>query len=532
VLCSLDYIFADEQIVLRDLPYAGGSGFQPEKRCLPNTRTTVIAEIIEWIYSISESDSAQVCWVYGPAGAGKSSIAHTIAEYCKDKKLLGSMFCFSTSVQSRKLDLLFPTISRDLANFDPTWKRSLANAIQDNDALRTTASLEWQFKALLLDLATGLKECVVGPIVIVIDALDECGDGAERMELLGFIARLQELPSFFHFVVTSRSDKDMADRLKQLNNVFSKDIAAIATADTNADIQIMLETKLRAHITKDKRWIKGSMAEKLVDAAEQSFQWASTAYKFIQGDNEYQAFDWYERFQAVVPGDMSNLSGPTYQHLNKLYNTILEQFFPSDQPLERFKLIIGHVLAVEKPVSLVTLQGLCTKEYKPELVVTILRLLGSLLYGVFEENTPIYPLHSSFREFLTAKHSGKYSIDLTTCNNNLAYAALHIMNDSLRFNICHLETSYCLNKDYPSLDQKIQDYITPGLAYSVQYWATHLEKVEFSLNLLTQVEAILKEKALFWLETLSLLCIVNVAAPSLAVVNRWISKVSLLVYTE
>jgi hypothetical protein len=526
MLCLLTLYFADTQISLNALPYADGSGFQPEKGCSPKTRVTVINEIMEWIHSESKDDSAKTCWVYGPAGAGKSSIAHTIAERCSDEKLLGSMFCFSTSVQTRKLSLLFPTISRDLANFHPEWKKSLANAIQDKDDLRTTSSLQRQFKALLLDLATGLKERVVGPIVIVVDALDECGDGAERMELLDYIARLKELPSFFRFLITSRSDMDMTERLKQLDNIYGKNIAAVAATDINADIQIMVETKLRAHITKDRQWIQESMAKKLVDAAEQSFQWASTAYKFIQGDKGFQDFNWYERFQAVVPGYTNHSSGPTYQHLDILYKAILEQFFPIDQPLERFKLILGHVLAVEKPVSLDTLRGLCSKEENSDLAATILRLMGSLLYGTSEENTPIYPLHSSFREFLTTERSGKYFIDLKICNNNLAHSVLQVMNNSLKFNICHLETSYYLNKDFNNLKEKIQKNITPALAYSVHYWTVHLEKANFSLDLLGQIKIVLMEKALFWLETLSLLCIVNVAAPSLAAVNRWIAKVS------
>jgi hypothetical protein len=523
-------IFVDERIVLSTLLCADDSSFQPEKRCLPKTRTAAITEIMEWIHSVGEEDSAQVCWLYGPAGAGKSSIAHTIAECCKDEGLLGCMFCFSTSAQSHRLGRIFRTISRDLANFNPEWKKALAHAIQDNDALRTTSSLEWQFKALLLDLAIGLKEHVVGPIVIVIDALDECGDGSERKQLLHYIARLKELPSSFCFLVTSRSDKDMMDKLNELDYTKSKNIAAVSPTDTDADIRIMVETKLGKQITNDKKWIEGSMAKKLVDAAEQSFQWASTACNFIQDDSDSYEYNWYHRFEAVVPGYTNYPSRSTYHNLDKLYKTILERLFSIDKGLKQFKLIVGYVLAVEKPVTLQTLEELHIETKNKDSVTRILGAMGSLLYGVSEQNTPISPLHSSFREFLTtAERSETYFIDMTVCNNNLACSVLQVMNDSLKFNICHLETSYCLNRDYPGLDKNIQDCITPGLTYSVQHWAIHLEKAEFSLNLLEQIKTILKKKALFWLETLSLLCTVNVAAPSLAAVSRWISKVSLFV---
>ena len=54
---------------------------------------------MKWI-KWEEDLKAFIMWVYGPAGAGKSAIAHTIAEMCEETILLASFF-FSRNDPSR-----------------------------------------------------------------------------------------------------------------------------------------------------------------------------------------------------------------------------------------------------------------------------------------------------------------------------------------------------------------------------------------------------------------------------------------------
>ena len=61
-------------------------------KCHPNTRVAVIAEILKWIEDVLESED--VLWLYGSAGAGKSAIAHIIAEMCVKLGLLVASFSF------------------------------------------------------------------------------------------------------------------------------------------------------------------------------------------------------------------------------------------------------------------------------------------------------------------------------------------------------------------------------------------------------------------------------------------------------
>ena len=77
----------------------------------------------------------------GVAGSGKSTIAHTIAAHFDKLKRLGASFCFDHSHQGgQRLDLVFSTIARDLADFDPKVKRSLKHVVQQRGVAQNHSS--------------------------------------------------------------------------------------------------------------------------------------------------------------------------------------------------------------------------------------------------------------------------------------------------------------------------------------------------------------------------------------------------------
>ena len=70
-----------------------GERFDPPK-CHPNTRTHILIKIMNWTVGQVGWDGF-IMWLYGPAGAGKSAIAQTIAELCHARHLLLASFFFS-----------------------------------------------------------------------------------------------------------------------------------------------------------------------------------------------------------------------------------------------------------------------------------------------------------------------------------------------------------------------------------------------------------------------------------------------------
>src|SRR6188768_3660976 len=71
-----------------------------QPKCHPHTRVAVINEIMT--LAGDEEKKAFFTWLYGPAGAGKTAIADSIAELCHDEGRLAAAFFFSRGADGRK----------------------------------------------------------------------------------------------------------------------------------------------------------------------------------------------------------------------------------------------------------------------------------------------------------------------------------------------------------------------------------------------------------------------------------------------
>ncbi|KAG2097995.1 uncharacterized protein F5147DRAFT_816272 [Suillus discolor] len=179
------------------MAYAETAGLDIMKQCLPGTRTDILSDIMGWTNN-SRDDIPRVIWLSGPAGTGKSAIAHTIASPFIGAGGLGSCYCFDRNTDDRHKKV-FSTIARDLADRHPEMRRALADAVQNANALKTTADVVQQWQKLLIEPLGKLSESPVGPVMIIIDALDESGKAAEtRSDLLCILAGKLRDPTIIH----------------------------------------------------------------------------------------------------------------------------------------------------------------------------------------------------------------------------------------------------------------------------------------------------------------------------------------------
>ncbi|EIN08621.1 hypothetical protein PUNSTDRAFT_134998 [Punctularia strigosozonata HHB-11173 SS5] len=519
----------ESNFILHEMLYGDGATYDSGKACLMGTRTIIIQQICEWAISYRVPDSKRVLWLSGIAGAGKSAVAHSIAMLFDEMPpgRLGCFYGFSSSDRRRSIDKLFPTIARNIADMYPKWKDALQEVVKDSRSLRTTDSLERQFKSFLLQPAAQLGDSASGPILVVIDALDECGSEGERGELLEFLARLDELPENFRFLITSRPEPDICEALTNASTVQHMDISSQDGAVVGEDLARFVDHQLsniersRPALRRDSRWDRPRMVKVLVEQSDGSFLWASTSCRFIQGEDESKEYDWYDRLNAIVSStSQTHDNSPQYQHLDSLYGAVLSRLFPLKQGMtasRRFSRILGRLLAFREPLSLSAFDELRGDDEDPGWAPMILGSMGSLLYGVTQIDSLIRPLHSSFREFLLdPQRSGNYHVDLTSSNAVIAHSSMRTMNNSLSFNMCKLDTSYLLNTDYPDMAERIQRGISPAMIYSSRHWAAHLRNAVLSPSLMVLIDRFLREKALFWLEALSVLGSISLAVPALS----------------
>ena len=496
---------------LHDIPYANDARFDPAKGCLPGTRDAIIQEIIQWVNRPNGDDVPRVFLLSGVAGSGKSAIAHTIANLFYKQKRLGSSYCFARADQAnRRPNNLLSTIALDIADVDQHWKISLDNIVKGDRSLRTTGSVTEQFKKFIVEPAKALT--TVGPILVVIDALDESAKGQSRTDLLDTLAKgISNLPSNFRILMTARPEPDIVNAFANNRHTLCKYMDAIDEASNKADIALFVETHLSDVSSLEEKWPNKHWCQMLVESSGGLFQWASTACRAIKDPNGM--FPETERLSSFVKPLASGLDG--------LYSEALRQVFHGrdDDTMSRCKLVMGWLLATKEPLSISAhseLRG-------DKLVKLILPKLGSFLSGVDQQDTPIRPLHASFFDFLTDQNRSTetYYIDPSQQNRSLALSSLQVMKSSLRFNIAGLETSHCRNADVPDLATRIKNTILPHLSYGCRFWADHLGATAYDPDILNEVKDFLHHRLLYWLEILSLIKKVNIASTMLLSVVRW-----------
>jgi NACHT domain len=487
------------------------------------TREAFLKFIINWV---NDPASEHGLVLFGQAGTGKSSIAHEIARLFDKMHRLTSSFIFLRREQSvRKAYHLITTLARDLADRYPSFKIALGQVVKDNTALRVgTRDYHTLFESLILE---PLKDVhIVGPILVVIDALDESGDTTSRIGLHAFLAEnLERLPSNFRVVITSRPEHAIVSALVRAPSVKIKYMNDTElAAETHGDIFSFFQQRLPSNEF-------GGYLEALAVKAEGLFQWAAVASQLI--------LDPPARFGYSNETCIKHLLEPSANRhgqdlLDGLYKDVLEGYFTDEESRVLFRSVVGQLITSIEPLtirSLILLRQHASYEKDSDAAVTgILSRLGSLLTNVNSSdiNLPIVPLHTSFRDFLTNEDKSRdFYVGVRDAHDQLAHSCLNLLLDPLdgvKFNICKLETSYLANDDIEDLTTRVDENIPPALLYACRFWDDHLKHTDFKMDLFRKVETFFKEKFLFWLEALSLTRIIGLAPSAFATLNMWLAS--------
>jgi hypothetical protein len=482
--------------------------------------------ITNWVND-PNPDSERGLILFGQAGTGKSSIAHEIAGLFDKMNRLTSSFIFSRSEQSeRKASYhLFTTLARHLADRYPSFKAALGKVVKDNTDLQGgTHNHRILFDSLILE---PLKEVhIVGPIFVVIDALDESGDATGRTGLHTFLAEnLRRLPSNFRVVITSRPEHAIVSVLIEAQSVKIKymDDTELAV-ETDKDIL----TFLRGKLPSDKF---GGYVEALAVKAGKLFQWGAVASELVLDPPEDFNYD----EETCIKHLLDPSTNPRGQDpLDRLYEEVLGGYFKGQESRDLFRSVVGQLITSIEPLTIRTLiplrQHASYNKLTDAAVTRLLRRLGSLLSNVnsSDDSLPIIPLHTSFRDFLTNKDkSGDFYVGVRDAHHQLAHSCLNLLLDpldGLKFNICKLETSYLANDDVEDLNTRVDQYISPALLYACRFWGDHLKHTDIMTDLFRKVESLFKEKFLIWLEALSLTGNIGLAPSAIATLNMWLAS--------
>ena len=194
---------------------------------------------------------------------------------------------------------MFPTLSRDLADRDAAFHQALDEIVGTETHLRLSYIISEQFQNLLLKPMN--KLALVGPLVIVIDALNQCD--AENLRSIAEVlsTNASSLPTNIRILITCCPDKPLPDLLKDGVYIKTKSIED-DEGSTCDDIRTFIRCEL-----KDYDGLTDSIVDFIVNAAGQRFRFASTVCDALLNNVNGIAID--DLLDQLLTRSSSHVSG-------------------------------------------------------------------------------------------------------------------------------------------------------------------------------------------------------------------------------
>jgi Tol biopolymer transport system component/cytidylate kinase len=482
--------------------------------CLQGTRVKLLGEIRTWIDCQS---SERIYWLNGLAGTGKSTIAASVCDDLhRQHQLCISFFISRKAPDLRSAQKAIHTIAYQLAvSGSPQSRQAICRALQERLDLMTK-SLQEQVSTLITEPLRHMP-----PLVLVIDALDECetvGLGRKGSDLLSVLADSVCSLAHVKLFVTSRNEDGLRKafaNVVQRNAAQAVQLHEIEKSIVREDIRVYLAHSF-AKIMQDRsddfprveRWPSESDLTELLRRAAVLFVYAVTVINFVS----YEMTDPTKQLSLVMDVNADSTGRP-FKLLDELYTQVLANVPPSEAPLDdtvlsQLRSILGALVFLMKPLrvdGIVGLTGRTLAEVNP-----LVRRLAAVVLGGGQE--PVSLFHPSFLDFITSNercHDRRFLLQPSIHHQELACGCLRAMNDAvtgLRYNICGLADPFTAKKDVADLDQRLQR-VSEAVRYASVYWAAHLSCVEDEAGDALERELVtFCEKHLFhWIELLSLL---------------------------
>ncbi|KAF9053281.1 hypothetical protein BJ165DRAFT_1364606, partial [Panaeolus papilionaceus] len=244
-------------------------------------------------------------WLNGPAGAGKTAIAHSLAEQCEEADILAACFFFWRTDPGRSDEKrLISTLAYQLCLSIPLLRSFIERKIADDPAI-FSKTLKLQLSTLILAPLQQMREShpnfvvQTSPRVIIIDGLDECGglnaDRIDRqgrvLEILRQLATHQEVFPF-RILIISRTEAHIRRRfdeptLQSLTRLLILDYSFTPEQDilvfvTHELLQIINHHPFGRFLPSG--WPGNQVIQSIIDKSSGQFAYAATVMKFIRSE--------------------------------------------------------------------------------------------------------------------------------------------------------------------------------------------------------------------------------------------------------
>ena len=295
-------------------------------KCHPKTQGAILDQLKNWILGNVEPNTS-ILWLAGLPGSGKSCIARSIAEWCKQQQLLLASFFFLRTDPSRNstkhfISSLAYTITRTVPDSRPYIEQAIRS-----DPHVFSGTIDIQMDSLVVDPLyhqygsessdPGIKPLTLEgstppkfnnhlPHVFVIDGLDECGRSEEQRDIIRLFAATLKKNLGWKILITSRTDPTIQASFDRF--VPSGLSTHTTLSNSNADIRWFLEDAFAERkgrhawsysIPAD--WPSRADIDKLVSRSFGLFIYAATVIKYVFSSDFDNPVD---RLQSILDHDV------------------------------------------------------------------------------------------------------------------------------------------------------------------------------------------------------------------------------------
>ncbi|KAJ7034351.1 hypothetical protein C8F04DRAFT_1395579 [Mycena alexandri] len=313
--------------VTLDALYDSADSF-PQPRCHPDTRTEMLAKLYNWCTGEIQpgsrdgdedededqdnSDSTHpMCWLRGPARAGKSAIMQTLCRQLQDTGRLGGAFFFKRDHPTRgNAKALFTTLAYQLAENNDRLKPIISRTVERCSSI-VGREMEVQLDHLIVEPCSSLTNSP--PSIFLIDGLDECQHENVQSEILRLIGNAaRQYPARLRFLVASRPEAAISETIA--DPAFDGLLHRLNVERSFSPVQTYSENEF-ARIHREHRntmgsiptpWPSADILDSLVKKSSGYFVYASTVIKFVD-DKSFRPTERLDDLLTSAPTHHSRL---------------------------------------------------------------------------------------------------------------------------------------------------------------------------------------------------------------------------------
>lgn len=330
-------------------------------------------------------------------------------------RLAGSFCLFRNSGDQSKASRVLPTIAFQLTISIPETKQAIEDALRRDPNL-LHRSIDQQFQKLIVEPIKALRKDSNYPVLIVIDAVDECDNVDLISQLVKAITStdFSQLP--VRFLFTSRIEERIRIIFHEpTTNAMTCELS-LSDIDSDEDIRLFLRSRFHS-IHHDKRrlmsdiplpWPSSSELTEIVRIVNGSFIFASTLVKYVRDGLPPPL-----RLRPIVEA---------HTGVDGMYSEILTRFWNDDD----FRTVFSIVILLMRPLSITELASLLNCSNR-QILFEILKVQSILL--VRDDDAKVVDIvHTSLRDFSTSpQRSGILCVESAENHLRIATCCLQVM---------------------------------------------------------------------------------------------------------